>query len=864
MLTATRSSHTARAGLRLTAAGLIVGMVTVSVSVIPAPASGASLNPVVTCASNQNIFNTGYDASTGGVLANGSQDANWQVAGPFDTPDGTSPPTAVSLPPSGASFAAANVGNLIPTSWSASPYGNAQWISQQTMAKPRQPDVSGDWYYEYQFSLDPSVDPSAFSLDMNFLADNEVAEVYINGVAQSSQTTGLPQAPPTAHPYHFPGFKTANASATTLDHNWQTGANTIIVEIKSGYPYEGFDAQIRPGAICPVGLGVTKTATPDPYAPGQPLTYTVTVTNAGPGNADGVTVSDPLPSALAGAGFTWTCSATAGSSCTASGSGNITDTVDVAAGGTLTYTVTGTVPATASGTLTNTARVTPPTGTTDPGCTPSCSATNTDPPSTGATATVVTAVQSGGSAVTSVPAGSTVTDQATVTGTGTSAPTGTVTFTFFTNDTCSGTGTTAGSGTLTAGVATSGSEGPLTTGSDSFLASYGGDSNYAGTAGPCEPLTVTSGTVTTMLSETASPTTVASGSPVTFTYVEKNTGTAPITDVTVTGSSCGPATFVSSSDGDTTTLDPGASWTFSCTEVPTNTGTATVTVTDAATATGVANGVATAPETASAKVKVTPAPASTCGLAVTVTPNPLVETGQSEVHAIVQVEACPSFAGDPVFIASSQLESACAGLVTFEDLQGGTTAMPNSNPDYIEAFLDDDGNATVVMNGTDCAPGSSVVEASLLVAPYLTSLTTLQANPPVTTPAGVTGTPNPEVETGDSSTSGDSDVYAVFYVETDPVYAEQYVTIHAPELEARCGTGWRWEAGNGGTAVNGTGVNPGPFATTTLDDDGNAVFVFEGSSCAAGPSEVTAEILAGTHATYTVSYTISPPTVTPS
>lgn len=126
-----------------------------------------------------------------------------------------------------------------------------------------------------------------------------------------------------------------------------------------------------------VDLHVTKTASPDPYVAGDPLSYTVTVDNTGPSDAVGAHVGDPLPAALAGHGFTWTCTATAGSSCAAAGSGDISDTVTVLAGGELTYTITGTVPPGARGTLVNTATVTSPPGTSDPGCTPSCAATAT-------------------------------------------------------------------------------------------------------------------------------------------------------------------------------------------------------------------------------------------------------------------------------------------------------------------------------------------------------------------------------------------------------------------------------------------------------------------------------------------------------
>jgi len=264
-------------------------------------------------------------------------------------------------------------------------------------------------------------------------------------------------------------------------------------------------------------------------------------------------------------------------------------------------------------------------------------------------------------------------------------------------------------------------------------------------------------------------------------------------------------------------------------------------------------------------------------ITVTVDPNPLVETGQSEIHAVVQVETSPSFAGDEVNIDSSQLEASCQTL-TFENLQaGGTTASPNVVPNRIDAVLDDDGNATVVVDGENCAPGTSVVEADLEVAPFYTALVTLTANPPVVMTAGVNGFPTisgvpSEVETGDTSTSGDSNVYAVFYVETDAVYAEQVVEISSSQLEGRCIRGWRWEPGNqdgvgvgGATSsgdINGVGVNTGDRATTILDDDGNAVFVFKGTSCAAGTSEVIADVLAGTHQTYVSEFTVLPPAPT--
>jgi hypothetical protein len=232
-------------------------------------------------------------------------------------------------------------------------------------------------------------------------------------------------------------------------------------------------------------------------------------------------------------------------------------------------------------------------------------------------------------------------------------------------------------------------------------------------------------------------------------------------------------------------------------------------------------------------------------ITVQIDPNPVVETGQSSFYAVIQVETSPSFAGDPVDISSSQLLSACNGDAGFSgfDVAAGPTAT---------VTLDDDGNATVVFDGEDCAPGPSVVEADLAVAPYYTALATLDALPPVVTTPGLTGYPQTsgtvsggEVETGDTSFTLDgSYVYGVFYVETNPVYAEQPVEISSPELQARCGT---------------FSVFSAFTATPVLDDDGNAVFLFEGASCAAGPSTVIADVEAGTHPTYVTTFNVLPP-----
>ncbi|HVC70936.1 MAG TPA: hypothetical protein VNC61_11840 [Acidimicrobiales bacterium] len=243
-------------------------------------------------------------------------------------------------------------------------------------------------------------------------------------------------------------------------------------------------------------------------------------------------------------------------------------------------------------------------------------------------------------------------------------------------------------------------------------------------------------------------------------------------------------------------------------------------------------------------------PTITVKVSPNTTADPLVETGMSEIHAVVEVKTSPSFADDTVNIASSQLAAVCGGAILFGSLQPNV----NFSADSVQVALDADGNATVSLYAIDCAPGPSLIEADLTVAPFLTALTTLNALPPVVTPAGVSGSPANEVESGNSQKSGDSLVYAVFYVETDPVYAEQSVEIDSPQLLNRCIRGITWIS-NGGSFNGAT-------ATATLDNDGNAVFAFSGESCAAGPSAVIADVLAGVHSTYVTTYAIAAPVPT--
>lgn len=247
--------------------------------------------PTVTCTSDPVIFNTGYNQATDGQLPNGAADPRWTVAGGYtglnyvNTTVFPAGPSAAELPPAGTAYEPAQAGK-VNNLWSNSQSGKSQWISARYVDPSNgqnQADGYGDWYYRYQFNLDPQVDPSTFQLDMSWLSDNTVAGVWVNNVAQEGDN--LPQDPDNA--WGGGGFNSGNAAKTSMAGDWKTGLNTILVQVKSFYTAEGFNAEVTSTALCPdPTLTIKKTAenttSEDNSAPlkvGDVVKYTVTATN---------------------------------------------------------------------------------------------------------------------------------------------------------------------------------------------------------------------------------------------------------------------------------------------------------------------------------------------------------------------------------------------------------------------------------------------------------------------------------------------------------------------------------------------------------------------------------------------------------
>lgn len=246
---------------------------------------------------------------------------------------------------------------------------------------------------------------------------------------------------------------------------------------------------------------------------------------------------------------------------------------------------------------------------------------------------------------------------------------------------------------------------------------------------------------------------------------------------------------------------------------------------------------------------------------VTVSSNPSGEIGKSVVAAVIQVTANPSLAEYPVTINASKLAASCKGDFSLATIQGGAPDSLVTASKEIGVTLDNDGNVTVVASGQNCAPGRRKIEAALDVEPFYTATASLKVKSPIVKQSGLLGEPQTngstgEVETGDSETSGFSDVYALFYLETTAAYASQPAMVDFSQLAANCSGGWAVSPVTG--KISGPNTNTDPEITSNLDGNGNAAFLFVGARCAATTSTVTADVEAGTDPTYSTNLKVFP------
>jgi uncharacterized repeat protein (TIGR01451 family)/CSLREA domain-containing protein len=510
-------------------------------------------------------------------------------------------------------------------------------------------------------------------------------------------------------------------------------------------------------------LAITKTDGVTTAAPGGSVTYTIKANNSGPSNAPGATVTDTFPASLT---CTWTCVGAGGGTCTASGSGNLSDTVDLPNGSSVTYTASCSISASATGTLSNTATVGAPAGVTDP--TPgNNSATDVDTLAPQADLAITNT-----DGVTQVTPGGAVTYTITASNGGPSDAAGaTVVDTFPAALTCTwtcagsggGTCTASGSGNLNDTVNLPAGGVVTYTASCTISASATGaiinTATVTAPAGVTDPdpannsATDTDSTLVADLSITATDgvTTATPGHSVTYTITAANGGPSAVIGAMVADSfpaDCTTVTYSSTASGgasgntpsgsgnlnDTLSLPNGASVTYSvaCSISPSATGTLAGTATITAPATFVdpvsSNNSATDIDTLS--------PEADLGIDKTVS-SPTFVPGETITYTIVATNAGPS---DAVGVGvSDPFPAACASVAFSSVRAGGASGNTLSGNGSISDTVNLPAGASVTYTAT-CTTSSGQESAFTNTASLAVPAGVTDPNPRNDT-SGVTATP---------------------------------------------------------------------------------------------------------------------------
>ena len=190
--------------------------------------------------------------------------------------------------------------------------------------------------------------------DVTFLSPTVPTSLDVNGIVTldnpTLNVTWIPANTPAGGTEHVIIDNDGADAVLGQFLNLPEGATFTQDGVTFGITYTGGDGNDVALIVLGADLGITKVADdPTPFV-GQNVTFTITVANAGPGVASGVTVTDTLP-----AGLTYVSATPSQGSC----SGTNTVTCNLGAindGASATVTLVATV--TTSGTIVNTATVT--------------------------------------------------------------------------------------------------------------------------------------------------------------------------------------------------------------------------------------------------------------------------------------------------------------------------------------------------------------------------------------------------------------------------------------------------------------------------------------------------------------------------
>ncbi|WP_181409856.1 DUF7507 domain-containing protein [Martelella alba] len=212
-------------------------------------------------------------------------------------------PYSGAVPPASLNYQRAVIVNNPVGIWAKALKRNTNWISYRNdglqepgnaAANNRESKYYKDVFFRYRFNIADGIDPNAFSLDMNFQADDVVYQVWVNDRAQNVHS------PYGANPYNNDNYSSGKYTNGKLEGAFRQGANEIVVQVKTRPAHIGLQAYFAGNAgICKASISVENQATFSDANrngladAGETIKYDVPVKNTGSLDLTGLSVSNP-------------------------------------------------------------------------------------------------------------------------------------------------------------------------------------------------------------------------------------------------------------------------------------------------------------------------------------------------------------------------------------------------------------------------------------------------------------------------------------------------------------------------------------------------------------------------------------------
>jgi uncharacterized repeat protein (TIGR01451 family) len=314
--------------------------------------------PAVPCGAGSSITGIGFLTFAGGELPplGGTCSFDVDVLVPATATAGTFPNTTSDLLRSGLKVADPATADLVIE-------------PPPTFAKAFMPDaILAGGVSTLRFTIDNTA--SALGSSSLGFTDNLPAGVAVATPSVTSNTCGgTLTADAGAGTINLAGGSVGAGASCTIDVSVSSIVSGAHVNVTGDLTSSSGDSGTATDTLTvspAADLSVTKSDGVTSATPGGSVTYTIVVANSGPSADPSVTLSDAFPSPPLTCTYT---SVPAGGATgnTAAGAGDLSETLSMPAGSSVTYTASCTIDSDATGTLSNTASITPSITDTNPG-----------------------------------------------------------------------------------------------------------------------------------------------------------------------------------------------------------------------------------------------------------------------------------------------------------------------------------------------------------------------------------------------------------------------------------------------------------------------------------------------------------------